>query len=66
MLRSHSGVNRRQEECEAITGTLDSASAWVAAASERWEMSTRMPTRFISVTSSWPNGDKPFHFGSSA
>ena len=60
MLRSKPGVKCRNAECEAITGTRLSRIASSVAASERWETSTMMPRRFISATTSLPNGLRPF------
>lgn len=66
MLRSKSGVKWRNAEWLAITGTRLSAIASFADASPRWDTSTMIPTRFISRTTSRPNGLRPFHCFSSA
>ena len=39
----------------------ESAIAWSNASSETCEMSTIMPSRFISATTSRPNGERPRH-----
>ena len=66
MLRSKSGVKWRNAEWLAITGTVLSAIASRAEASPRCDTSTMIPSRFISRTTSRPNGLRPFHFFSSA
>ena len=64
MLRSKPGVKWRNAEWLAITGTRLSSMACMAAASETWETSTMMPSRFICAISSRPNGLSPFHLRS--
>ena len=66
MLRSKPGVKWRKAEWLAITGTLLRRIASSAEASPRCETSTMMPSRFISATTSRPNGLSPFHFFSAA
>ena len=61
MLRSKPGVKWRKAEWLAITGTVLSSMASIAEASPRWDTSTMMPSRFISLTTWRPNGLSPFH-----
>src|SRR5690606_22619885 len=49
----------RAEECEKITGASLTRSAARIVSAETWERSTSMPSRFISLTTSSPNGDSP-------
>jgi hypothetical protein len=51
----------RGPECEAMIGTLESASAWSNTSSEEWLTSISMPSRFISATHCLPSGERPFH-----
>ena len=50
-------------EWEKITGALDAAIASRIVAGATWLRSTSMPRRFISFTTSTPNGDRPSYFG---
>src|SRR2546425_4724067 len=56
---SHSA---RAEECENNTGARDTRMASTIVASETWARSTSIPTRFISRTTSSPNGVRPLCF----
>ncbi len=55
----------RADECEKITGATEVASAARIVVAATWDRSTSMPTRFISRTTSWPNGESPPTPGSS-
>ena len=48
-----------------MTGASVTRSAAIMVPSETWEMSTIMPRRFISRTTSWPNLLSPPCFGAS-
>src|SRR3954452_4660980 len=48
-----------------ITGAVVTSSASRMTAADTWERSTNMPIRFISATTSRPNGDNPCSTGSS-
>ena len=65
MLRSQPGVKLRHEECEAMTGAVVSSMTCQKASSEMCETSTITPWRFISATTSRPNGLSPFQVRSS-
>ncbi len=58
-------VTARADEWEKITGASDTRMASTMVSSETWLRSTIMPMRFISRTTSSPNGDRPPHFGAS-
>ena len=68
MRRIESGTLRRwshsarAEECENNTGARDTRMASTIVASETWARSTSIPTRFISRTTSSPNGVRPLCF----
>lgn len=64
MLRGWSQT-AREEECENITGASEVASASRMVVAATCERSTSMPVRFISRTTSWPNGERPPTPGSS-
>ena len=49
----------RAEECEKITGASERRIACAITESETWERSTSTPSRFISRTTSRPNGVRP-------
>ena len=53
----------RAEECEAMTGAVLIASTSSNVASETCEMSTIMPRRFISRTTSRPKSLRPALLG---
>ena len=55
----------RAEECENITGTSLTRSASRMVSADTCERSTSMPIRFISRTTSTPNGESPWCTGSS-
>ncbi len=59
MLRSKPGVKWRAQEWEAITGAVEISMTWWKVSSVTWEMSTMMPSRFISATTSRPNWLSP-------
>ena len=42
-----------------MTGASETSSAWRITSGETCEMSTSMPSRFISRTTSFPNGVSP-------
>ena len=48
-----------------MTGARLAAIASFIVAGATWLMSTSMPSRFISLTTSTPNGPSPSYFGSS-
>src|SRR3954463_9561023 len=48
-------------ECDPMTGDVDNAVACIMHSLETCEMSTIIPTRFISCTTCFPNGDSPCH-----
>ncbi len=52
-------VSARADECEAMTGARDTFTASKNVLSETWEMSTSIPSRFISRTTSTPKGVSP-------
>ena len=52
-------VSARAEECEKITGASVTSSTALIAAGDTCEMSTIIPSRFISRTTSRPNGESP-------
>ena len=56
-------VSARADECEKITGAVVTRSASSIVAGDMWLRSTSMPSRFISRTTSSPNGDRPSSFG---
>ena len=56
-------VTARADECEKITGAADTRSASAIVAGDVWLRSTSMPSRFISRTTSSPNGESPSSFG---
>ncbi len=58
MLRG-AAASARAEECEAITGAFDMASAARIVESATWLTSTSIPIRFISATTRLPNGERP-------
>ncbi|MNR03384.1 hypothetical protein D3C85_1192740 [compost metagenome] len=58
-------VTARADECEKITGAVETRMASVMVSSETWLRSTIMPMRFISLTTCSPNGDRPPHLGAS-
>src|SRR5207302_4847486 len=58
MLRG-AGEIARQEECDAKIGARLTSSASSKVLSETCEMSTIMPSRFISPTTSLPNAERP-------
>ncbi len=49
----------RQEECDAKTGAFETASTSAIVFSETWEMSTSIPSRFISRTTWRPKSVRP-------
>ena len=53
------GVKRRDEECDRTTGASVTRSTSHAVESEAWEISTNMPSRFISLTISSPKRVSP-------
>ena len=53
-------ASARHEECEAIMGADDVSTASKKVWSETCEMSTIMPSRFISRTTSLPKSVRPF------
>ena len=53
----------RHDECEAMTGTVVSAMTSAKVLSATCEMSTIMPSRFISRTTSLPKSVRPLCFG---
>ena len=55
----------RAEECEKITGASVTSSASRMVSADTCERSTSMPSRFISRTTSRPNGESPPSTGSS-
>ena len=55
----------RAEECENSTGACVTSSASRMVSADTWERSTSIPSRFISRTTSRPNGESPPSTGSS-
>ncbi len=55
----------RHEECEKITGAAEAAIASRMVLGATWEMSTSIPIRFISATTSRPKSVRPPTAGSS-
>mmetsp|Transcript_56014 Transcript_56014/g.127272 ORF Transcript_56014/g.127272 Transcript_56014/m.127272 type:complete len:215 (-) Transcript_56014:430-1074(-) len=71
-LTTESGTSRGwaqsalDEECENMTGALVQSSTAFMVASCTCEMSTTMPSRFISFTTSRPKGESPPTLGSTS
>ena len=55
----------RADECEKMIGAFVTRSAAFIVCGETCDRSTSMPHRFISSTTSSPNGDRPLARGSS-
>ena len=53
----------RASECEKITGACVTRIASAIVSGETWLRSTSMPSQFISLTTSSPNGERPSNFG---
>ena len=53
----------RATECEKITGACDTRIASSIVSGETWLRSTSIPSQFISLTTSSPNGERPPNFG---
>jgi hypothetical protein len=52
--------NARAAECDAMIGAFESAAARIIDPLKGWDTSTIRPTRFISASTSLPNGEMPF------
>ena len=59
-------VTARADECEKITGAVDTRSASSIVSGDTWLKSTSMPSQFISRTTSSPNAVRPPWTGASA
>ena len=58
-------LSARADEWLKMTGASAASSASSIVSGETWDRSTSIPSRFISLTTSRPNGDRPLLRGSS-